>query len=181
MAKFVVLLDNGALDVTNLKSLFVKDRMNFVVLDSERTGMILSTTNVLLNEKDNFEIQLVTIEPNDTLDFEEISMKRLTILKMLYPSLTRENISPPAASFEINYKAKNKVFPSQFAMRGFDVTFDTLLRITQGKSFEDSVNTTKTEQIESKFEYAKKGKDGYVNKGVYIMEYQEDLSVKQVN
>ncbi len=181
MAKFVVLLDNGALDVTNLKSLFAKDKINYVVLDSERTGMILSTTNVLLNEMDNFQIQLVIIEPNDTLDFEEISMKRLTILKMLYPSLTRDNTSPEAVNFENDYKAKNKIFPSQFAVRGFDVTFDTLLRITQGKSFEDTANATKTEQMESKFEYAKKGKDGYVNKGVYIMEYQQDLSVKQVN
>lgn len=180
-SKFVNLLDNGALDVENLKSLFVKDKINYIVLDSERTGMILSTTNVLLNEMNNFQIQLVIIEPNDTLDFEEISMKRLTILKMLYPSLTRDNSSPQAINFENDYKAKNKVFPSQYAVRGFDITFDTLLRISQGNSFEDSASTIKTEQIESKFEYAKKGKDGYVNKGVYIMEYQDDLSVKQVN
>jgi LysM repeat protein len=180
-AKFVTLLDNGALDANNLKSLFVKDVINFVVLDSERTGLILGTTNVLLNEMSNFQIQLVIVEPNDTLDFEEISMKRLTILKMLYPSLTRENNSEAAVNFEKNYKEINKVFPSQFAVRGFDVTFDTLLRITQEKSFVSSVTEVKSEQIESKFEYAKKGADGYVNKGIYIMEYQDDLSVKQVN
>lgn len=180
-AKFVTLLDNGALDVANLKSLFVKGKKNFVVLDSERTGLILGTTNVLLNEMSNYEIQLVIIEPNDTLDFEEISMKRLTILKLLYPSLIRENNSPEAVAFENNYKEKNKVFPSQYAVRGFDVTFDTLLRLTQGRSFENSANELKSEQMESKFEYSRKGKDGYVNKGIYIMEYQDDLSVKQVN
>ena len=129
----------------------------------------------------NFQLQLVIIEPNGTLDFEEISMKRLTILKMLYPSLTRENDSPEAVIFENQYKEKNKVFPSQFATRGFDITFDTLLRLSQGKSFEVSANEDKTEQIESKFEYSKKNSEGYTNKGVYIMEFQEDLSVKQVN
>jgi hypothetical protein len=180
-AKFVTLLDNGALDVANLKSLFLKDVLNYVVLDSERTGLILGTTNILLNEMSNFQIQLVIIEANDTLDFEEISMKRLTILKMLYPSLTRENTTPAAAIFEKNYKEINKVFPSQFAVRGFDVTFDTLLRITQGKSFTSSATEVKSEQIESKFDYIQKGTEGYVNKGVYIMEYQDDLSVKQVN
>ncbi|HMK05907.1 MAG TPA: LysM peptidoglycan-binding domain-containing protein, partial [Flavobacterium sp.] len=180
-AKFVGLTETGALDVENLKSLLVKDKLNFVVLDSERTGMILGTTNALLNEIANFQIQLVIIEANETLDFEEISMTRLTILKMLYPSLTRENISPEAAIFERNYRAKNKVFPSQFATRGFDVTFDTLLRLAQDKTFMASANDDKTEQIESKFEYAKKDSEGYVNKGVYIMQYQEDLSVKQVN
>ena len=180
-AKFVPFTETGALDIQNLKTLLVKDKMNYVVMDSERTGMILTTTNALLNELANYQIQLVIIEPNDTLDFEEISMKRLTILKMLYPSLTRDNDSPSAVIFENKYKEKNKIFPSQFATRGFDITFDTLLRLSQGKSFETSANQDKTEQVESKFEYAKKNSESYINKGVYIMEYQEDLSVKQVN
>ena len=180
-AKFVTLLDNGALDAANLKSLFVKGVQNYVVLDSERTGLILGTTNVLLNELANFQIQLVIIEPNETLDFEEVSMKRLTILKLLYPSLTRENNSIEASHFEKKYKDLNKVFPSQYALRGFDITFDTLMRITQNSSFLSAADQIKSEQIESKFEYVKKGNDGFINKGVYILEYQDDLSVKQVN
>lgn len=180
-AKFAALLDNGALDVNDLKSLFEKDKKNFVVLDSERTGLILGTTNVLLNEMSNFSIQLVIMEQNDTLDFEEISMKRLTILKLLYPSFTRENSTPEGLAFENEYKEKNKVFPNQFAVRGFDVTFDTLMRITQYKSFDASVSEVKSEQVESRFQYAKKGKDGNENRGIYLMEYQDDLSVKQVN
>ena len=179
-AKFVTLLDNGALDVANLKSLIVKDRPNFVVIDSERTGLILGTTNVLLNELSNFQIQLAIIEPNETLDFEEVSMKRLTILKLLSPSLTRENNSIEATNFEKSYRNINKVFPNQYAIRGFDVTFDTLIRITQNSTFESSV-AIKSEQVESKFEYSKNENEGYTNKGVYIFEYQEDLTVKQMN
>lgn len=179
-SKFVTFTEKGTLDLENLKSLFVKDKINYVVLDTEKTGMILGTTNKMLNEMTNFQIQLVIIEPNETLDFEEISMKRLTILKMLYPSLTRENNSPEATIFENEYKAKNKIFPNQYATRGFDLTLDTMLRLSQGKTFETSANEDKTQQVESKFEYAKKDA-GYVNKGVYIMEYEEDLSVKQVN
>jgi LysM repeat protein len=180
-AKFVTLLDNGALDIVSLKSLFVKDVQNYVVLDTERTGLILATTNVLLNELVNYQIQLVIIEPNETLDFEEVSMKRLTILKLLYPSLTRENNSIEATHFEKKYKDLNKVFPSQYALRGFDITFDTLMRITQNSSFLSAADQIKSEQIESKFDYIKKGNEGFINKGVYIFEYQDDLSVKQVN
>ncbi len=180
-AQFVTFTEKGVLDLENLKSLLVNDKMNYVVLDTEKTGMILGTTNKLLNELSNFQIQLVIIEPNETLDFEEISMKRLTILKMLYPSLTRENNTPEATIFENKYKAINKVFPSQYAVRGFDVTLDTMLRLSQGKTFENAANDSKTEQVESKFEYAKKDTEGYLNKGVYIMQYNEDLSVTQVN
>lgn len=180
-AQFVGLDEKGALDVANLKSLLVKDKTNYVVLDSERTGMILGTTNALLNEVANYQIQLAIIEPNETLDFEEISMKRLTILKMLYPSFTRENDTPEALVFQQKYKTANKIFPSQFATRGFDITFDTLLRLAQDKKFAVSAVEDKTERVESKFEYARKDSEGYMNKGVYILEYQDDLSVKQVN
>lgn len=180
-AKFVTINESGAVDIENMKTLFSKDKMNYVVMDSEKTGMILSTTNAMLNEMANFQLQLVIIEPNETLDFEEVSMKRLTVLKLLYPSLTRENNTPEGQMFENAYKAKNKIFPSQFAVRGFDITFDTMLRLSQGKSFEDSAAQDKTQQVESKFEYHKKSGDGFINKGVYILEYQEDLSVKQVN
>jgi hypothetical protein len=56
-----------------------------------------------------------------------------------------------------------------------------MLRLSQGKSFAQSVNDDKTEQLESKFEYQKKDTEGYINKGVYILEYQDDLTVKPVN
>lgn len=180
-AKFVNLMDNGSLDVANLKSLLVKGAQNFVVMESERTGLILGTTNVLLNELANFQIQLVIIEPNETLDFEEVSMKRLTILKLLYPSMTRENNSYSASLFEKKFKEANRIFPNQYATRGFDLTFDTLLRITQNASFESSVKDTQSEQVESRFDYRKSASSGYVNHGIYIMQYQDDLTVKQMN
>jgi hypothetical protein len=55
------------------------------------------------------------------------------------------------------------------------------MRITQNSSFLSAADQIKSEQIESKFEYVKKGNEGFINKGVYILEYQDDLSVKQVN
>ncbi len=177
-ARLAELEENGGLNADNLKAMFVKDRTNYVVIDSERTGMILSTTNLLLNELANYTIQLAIIEPNETLDFEEISMKRLTILKLLYPSMTRENHSAEAVAFENAYKRENKVFPSQYAVRGFDVTFDTLLRLAQDRNFSETASADPTERIESKFQY-QKDTEGYVNKGVYILQYNEDLTVSE--
>ncbi|NUY82430.1 LysM peptidoglycan-binding domain-containing protein [Flavobacterium sp. MAH-1] len=177
--KFAEVDPSGSVSADKLRALLVKDKQNYVVLDTEKTGMILATTNLLLNEVANFKIQLVIIEPNETLDFEEISMKRLTVLKLVYPSMTRDNDSASAQGFRDAFKAKNRVFPNQFATRGFDVTFDTMLRLSQGKSFADSAAEQKTEQVESKFDYTPKD-GGFVNKGIYILQYNEDLSVKEV-
>jgi LysM repeat protein len=161
----------------NLRAKLAKDRTNYVILDTEKTGMILGTTNLLLNEVQNFQIQLAIIEQNETLDFEEVSMKRLTILKLVYPSMTRDNASDAAQQFRNAYKTKNRIFPNQYATRGFDITFDTLLRLSQGKTFAESASE-KTEQVESKFDYEKQN-EGYVNKGIYIMQYNDDLSVQE--
>ena len=44
----------------------------------------------MLNAMKDYQVQLVILEENQTLDYEEIAMSRLTRLKMLYPSLTNE-------------------------------------------------------------------------------------------
>lgn len=169
----------GTVSPEKLKALLVKGTMNYVILDTEKTGMILGATNVLLAEVANYQIQLAIIEPNETLEFEEISMKRLTVLKLLYPSMTRENESEGAKMFRDTYKEKNKIFPSQYATRGFDVTYDVLMRLAGGKTFAESAQTGKSEQVESRFNYVKSG-EGYVNEGIYILQYNDDLSVSIV-
>lgn len=176
--RFVELTENGGLIADNLRKMLVLDRPNYIVLDSERTGTILSTTNVLLNEMGTYKIQLAILEPNETLNFEEISMKRLTILKMLYPSLIRENSTRVASQFENNYKKKNNVYPSNYATRGFDITFDTMLRLSQEKGFAASAKDDKTEHIESKFNYLMSNGE-FINQGIYILQYDEDLTVKE--
>jgi LysM repeat protein len=176
--RFAPLDENGNFVPENLKSLLVKDKLNYVVLDTEKTGMILSVTNLMLNEMGNYRLQLAIIEPNETLDYEEISMKRLTLLKLLYPSVTRENASPEAQIFENAYRKQNKVFPNPYAVRGFDVTFDTLLRMAQPEGF-SAAATKRTEQVQSRFGYTRAEGNGFMNDGIYILEFQEDLSVKE--
>ena len=179
--RFVDLADNGSLSSDNLRAMLVQGKMNYVILDSEKTRMILSTTNVLQKEMSTYDLQLVLLELNETLDFEEISLKRLTSLKMMYPSLIRENLSDEATTFENSFKRQNSILPSQYAVRGFDITFDTMLRMSQAKGFKQSALEDKTQQVESKFEYAAKKSEGYINQGVYVLQYNEDLTIKEAN
>ena len=177
--RLVGLSEKGGFIADSIKKLLVKDRMNYVVMESEKTGTIFTTTNALLASMKDYQVRLVILETNETLDFEEIDLKRLTKLKMTYPSLTRPNDTPEAKRFEKAYKRKNRILPNQYAVRGFDLTFDTLLRISQDKTFEESIQTTATEQIENKFDYTKNLAGGYTNKGIYILYYDEDLAIKK--
>ncbi|WP_363268402.1 LysM peptidoglycan-binding domain-containing protein [Flavobacterium sp.] len=179
--KFSVLTANGTLSPENLKSLFVKDKMNYVVMETGNTGMIKSTMATMMSAMATYKVQLVILEPNETLDTDEINFVDLTKLKLMYPSVTRENESPEALIFEKEFKKKNKIFPSAFATRGFDITFDTMMRLSQDKTYQETADTMATEQVDNKFEYYKKEGGGYTNKGVYILYYDTDLATKEAN
>ena len=179
--KFSTLTANGGVSAENLKSLFVKDRINYVVMETENTGMIKATMSVLLNAMAAFKVQLVILEPNETLDTDEINFQSLAKLKLMYPSVTRENQSPEAMIFEKEFKRKNKIYPSTFATRGFDITFDTMMRLSQDKKYQETIESTATEQVDNKFEFYKKEDGGFINKGVYILYYDTDLTIKQAN
>ncbi len=170
----------GTFVADSLKVLFQKDRLNYVVLASESTGMILATTSAMLAAQKEYQVQLVILEQNDTFDFEEISLTRLTKLKLLYPSLSRPNETDKANQFDAKYKKINKITPNQYAIRGFDVTFDTLLRLSQEATFEETIQVSPSEQIENKFDYVQNATDGYSNNGIYILYYDTDLTIKEV-
>ena len=179
--KFAALLENGNLSGESLKSLLVKGKMNYVLLASENTGMIKWTMTTMMSVMAAYSIQLAIMEPNETLETDEINFENLTKLKLLYSSISRENESPEALIFEKEYRKKNKISPSSYATRGFDVTFDTLMRLVQGKSYKETVDSTATEQVDNKFEYYKKPDGGYTNKGIYILNYDTDLTIKEAN
>ena len=46
-------------------------------------------------------------------------------------------------------------------------------------SFEETIQSKVTEQIENKFDYSKNAMGGYANNGIYILYYNTDLTIKQ--
>lgn len=178
---FVAFKENGSVSTESLKSMLVKDRMNYVVMETGNTWMIKTTISAMVSSMSGYQVQLVILESNETLDTDEIKFLNLTKLKLMYPSVTRDNDSAEAAIFDKEFRKINNIYPSDFATRGFDVTFDTMMRLVQDKTFEETVNAAATKQVENKFEYYKKPDGGYTNKGVFIMYYDTDLTLKEAN
>ena len=150
-------------------------------METGNTGMIKSTIAAMLSAMTTYKVQLVILEPNETLDTDEVSIANLAKLKLTYPSVNRENESPEALIFEKEFKKKNKIDPNVFATRGFDITFDTMMRLAQDKKYQETIDNTATEQVDNKFEFYKKEGGGYANKGIYILYYDTDLTIKEAN
>lgn len=171
----------GVLILDKFKKALFKDRMNFVVLESENTVLINSVLKNMLALLPTYKIQLVILEPNETFNTDEVNLESLVKLKLLYPSITNENKSVGAQIFEKKYKEKNKIAPNNIATRGFDLTFDSLMRLSQDKTYLETIDSMTTEQVDSKFQFYKNEKSVYSNKGVYLLYYDTDLTIKQAN
>ena len=170
--------DKGALDVVLLKTQLVKGQKNFVLMEIEKASTILNITNILKGLQKEYDIQLAVFELYDALNFEEIPMKNLTDLKLLFPSTTKVAETPEEKIFEKQFKKINNIYPNAAAKKGFDVTFDAMLRICQPEGFVKSAATTKTEYIENAFDYS--SNNGMItNNATYLLYYDSDLTIKQ--
>lgn len=176
--KHAVFNEKGALDVALLKKQLVKGQKNFVLMEIEKASTILNVTNILKGLQKEYDIQLAVFELYDALNFEEIPMTNLTDLKMVFPSITKVAETPEEKIFEKEFKKINNIYPNAAAKKGFDVTFDAMLRICQPEGFVNSAATTKTEYIENAFDYT--SNNGMItNNATYLLYYDSDLTIKQ--
>lgn len=170
--------DKGALDVVQFKAQLVKGKTNFVLLEIEKAGTILSITNMLKGLQKEYDIQLAVYEVYDALNFDEIPIRNLTALKMMYPSASKVMDTPEEFLFARAYKKINNIMPNSVAIKGFDCTFDTILRMCQEDGFAASVSKYKTTYIENSFDYSN-ANGSNTNNGCYLLYYDNDLTIKQ--
>lgn len=154
-----------------------KDKINYFILETASTGMIFNALSQCSNAKSaGYNAELVVLDINNTFETDEV-FPRILKQQIIFPSLTRYQDTPQSLNFAMQYKKKNNVYPNQYAVRGFDVVFDTMMRLFQKEDFETTIQTYASEGVENKFDY-EKSSSGYSNKGIYIMQYVEDFNVK---
>jgi len=157
-----------------------KEKVNFFILETASTGMIFNALNQCNNAKSaGYSTELVVLDINNTFETDEV-FPRILRQQIIFPSLTRYQDTPQSLNFAIQYKKKNNVYPNQYAIRGFDVVFDTMMRLFQKEDFETTIQTYASEGVENKFDY-EKNSSGYSNKGIYIMQYVDDFNVKLID
>ena len=176
-AKFLEVKKNGTFSNDELITLLDPNRINFVIIDSEKNNTFLSSTNVLLTQLSKNDIQLAVLDASIIPDNTKVSKKRFSILKMLYPSLTTPSKTISYIKFINKYTKEYGGKPPESALIGFDITFDTLLRLSQVEDFKTTSNTI-TEYLTLKFNYKQYASGNYYNDGIYILNYDTSDAIK---
>lgn len=164
----------------NLVKALDKKKPNWVFLESNDASIISSATTYLSSRADSHKVTLFTTDKNENFDSDDVNYEHLSKLQLHYPSIDKEyNVSK--SNFIKKYKKRYGIVPNEFAVRGFDITYDILMRLgTADDLYHAATFEGTTEYVENKFNYAKKSLGGYYNKASYLIKFDKDLKLKVV-
>ncbi|WP_335974388.1 LysM peptidoglycan-binding domain-containing protein [Gaetbulibacter jejuensis] len=170
--------DSNYILISDLDGVFKPGR-NIVFLETSNEAFasnVISMLNGIHNDEQ--QIVLMTTNKNSAFEGENISNYHLSNLKFHYPSANKTFSSSTTNGFVNAYKRDhNGVEPNKYAVRGFDLTLDVLMRLASEEDlFDASGSEIETEYVENKFRYSKKLFGGYFNEAVYIVKY-DDLTI----
>ena len=166
---------------TDISSKLDDTRENWVVLESEDPVVVSNVIGLLNGMPDTVSIRLFTLDKNDAYNYHDVSNLHLAKLNFTFPSVNKSYNYKDKSAFLVSYKNKYDVLPNRFAVRGFDVTYDVLLRLAVADDVYDANDSNvETEYIENKFRYTKKMFAGYQNNALYIIKYNQDLQFEVV-
>ncbi|MCO4821673.1 MAG: LysM peptidoglycan-binding domain-containing protein [Flavobacteriaceae bacterium] len=161
----------------------LKEGKNIIFLETENEGFasnVTSMINAFIDEA--HEIILMTTNKSRAFDGANVSNYDLSNLRFHYPSPNRPYDIDATNTFIKRYKREYGTVPNRFAVRGFDLTMDILLRLAFKENlYQAATNTIETEYVENKFRYSKKMFGGYYNEAVYVVKYDSLKIVEAKN
>ncbi|MFX0557620.1 LysM peptidoglycan-binding domain-containing protein [Maribacter sp. CXY002] len=178
---------NIGINKDKLGSLLSEEVENWVFVESDNFKLISSIVSILNafnnsfldleNSKNKVKVRMFTTDKNNAFENDVISSTHLSNLNFTFPSVYRE---VKESSFVERYREKFGDDPDKFAVRGFDITFDLLLKLAyQNDLMSISKLIGQTEYNGNKFDYEKDATSGYFNKASYIMAY-ETMQIKEL-
>jgi len=171
--------DTKTLAYEELDSTFVKGK-NIVFLETKEQGFVSNVTSILNSFiNDTISIELVTTNKNNAFEGVNISNNFLSNLKFTYASTNKVIKSKADKLFIDNFISRYKYYPNKYSIRAFDLTYDLLMRFSNGDINDLKVHSIETEYFENKFRYKLSNSGSIDNTGVYIMMYN-NLEIEEI-
>lgn len=152
---------------------------NRVLVISDEPVTISAAINNLKVYAHNVDIDLFAYEKGKNWD--KIDNEILGKMNFVFGTsefLVGENTN--VANFFKNYQDKNNAIPTNYAIKGFDIMYDLLVRLASDKSLNDGLNAGLSKRVLSIFNYDKKLFGSFENKGIFLVKYRPDLTYEML-
>lgn len=176
----IIKSDYGYISSSKFAEKLKKSENNWVFLVSDEMVTTASAVNSLKGLADNYKITLIAFDKGK--NFDSIDNNLLGQLNFVYPSIDHIDVDDANVnSFYKTYQDKNYAIPSKYALKGFDITYDALVRIATKNSLDQGLSAGKSSRISTMFNYQKNMLGSFENKGIFIIQYNADLSSTILN
>ncbi|MGK0453996.1 MAG: LysM repeat protein [Paraglaciecola sp.] len=151
---------------------------NWVVIATDNTVIVSDVVNSLISLPEETSVKVFTFDKGGVYD--KIDNRKLAKIGFTYVSddfVDESSVS--SRIFRNQYLQKNKALPSFYATKGFDITYDILIRLASGKDLKSTLEEGMSMRVETKFDY-RNSTNISENKGLFIVQYNEDLSLTRL-
>lgn len=175
----IITSKDGYIKKEKFTSILKPNEKNRVILTTDDSIIVASAINGLISLEEDVTASVFSFDKNSV--FNKIDNLKLAKLGFTYVSdeYIRED-SFKTMDFNNKYLSKNGVLPSYYATKGFDITYDVLIRLASGKSLKSTFDEGFSYRVESKFDYSDKMFQITENKGLFIVKYNEDLTLTRI-
>ncbi|AKA35977.1 amino acid ABC transporter substrate-binding protein [Flagellimonas lutaonensis] len=182
-ARVAKMSEDGSLHLVDFQAMLSETEENWVFVETKEPNFAAGVTSILnasnqgTEEGDKIVVKMFTTNYNAAFENDVISSSHLSNLSFTFPSAYKDTGNN---GFTKAYYNKLGFLPDRYAIRGFDLSFDLLLKLAHKKNlYETSRITGLTEYCGNRFNYIEDRSSGFYNQGTYLLRY-EDLYIKEI-
>lgn len=151
---------------------------NWVIIATDNNVIVSDVVNSLISLPEETAVKVFTFDKGEVYD--NIDNGKLAKIGFTYISDDFvDESSLNSRIFRNQYLQRNKALPSFYATKGFDITYDILIRLASGNDLKSTLEEGMSTRVETKFDY-RNSKYIAENKGLFIVQYNEDLSLTKL-
>lgn len=171
--------EKGYIKKERFLKLLKPNAKNWVILTTNDNAMIDGTINSLISLPDSTSIKVFTADKG--VAFNKIANAKLAKVNFTYVSDEFiDETTHTTQIFNKQYYKKNNALPSYYATKGFDITYDILIRLASGNDLKETFKNGASFRVESKFDYTDMPLKVSENKGLFIVQFNKDLSLTRL-
>ncbi|MEE9348990.1 MAG: LysM peptidoglycan-binding domain-containing protein [Flavobacteriaceae bacterium] len=172
----VMKMNNGYIERELLEKSIKPDKENLIILTTNKKNddfdyKVKEVTESLGALGEEFKVSMFVLKkPKKIAKIETRYLNRLNFQYPVSNFIFDDNVK--VYTFKQNYRSKYGDYPSDFSFKGYDTTYDALMRLAIDNNYKNAFNNRASKRLGSKFVYKNKIEKGLYNDAIYIIKYK---------
>ena len=151
----------------------------WLIMTSNDNAVVADALNSMIVLPEDVSVQVFSVKKNKA--YNNMDNNKLARVELAYVTNSFvDKKAPTTKAFNNKYEAANNALPSEYSIKGFDVTYDVLMRLASGNELLDTFKEGASLRLETKFEYENNLYGPTNNKGLFIVKYNRELGLERI-